>query len=74
MSTSKTIDRVKASDMQKIYCKCGNIVSIDKSVVRTKELLKKRVECTACRNNRISVDIEYLNSYYDGTLDEMSVV
>ena len=66
-----TIDRVRSHDMSKIYCKCGNIVSIDKNTVRIKKLLKKNIECAGCRNHRISVDIDHLNGHYDGTLDEV---
>ena len=70
---STTIDKVRPYDMSKIYCKCGNIVSIDKNTVKLKKILKKNLECSGCRNNRISMDIEYLNSYYDGTLDDVQV-
>ncbi|MCL2607178.1 MAG: hypothetical protein FWD92_01285 [Methanomassiliicoccaceae archaeon] len=56
--------------MLKIYCKCGNIVSLDKGMIWTKKNLRKKIECTACRNRRISFDIEYLNGLFDGTLDE----
>ena len=66
-----TIDRVRSNDMSKIYCKCGNIVSIDKNTVKIKKLLRKTLECAVCRNHRISADIEYLNSCYDGTLDAL---
>ena len=66
-----TIDRVRPYDMSKIYCKCGSIVSIDKNTVRLKKILNKSLECAGCRNNRISMDIDHLNSYYDGTLDDI---
>jgi len=68
-----TIDNVRAGDMSKIYCKCGNIVSIDKGTVRLKKDLRKNIECPVCRNYRISMDIEHLNSLFDGTLDEISM-
>ncbi|MDR0791353.1 MAG: hypothetical protein LBE47_02310 [Methanomassiliicoccaceae archaeon] len=64
-----TIDSVRSCDMSKIYCACGNIVSLDGSMVRMKKRLKKNVECTVCRNHRISFDIDYLNGLFDGTLD-----
>ncbi|MDR0791437.1 MAG: hypothetical protein LBE47_02740 [Methanomassiliicoccaceae archaeon] len=64
-----TIDSVRSCDMSKIYCECGNIVSLDGNMVRTKKRLRKLVECTICRNHRISFDIDYLNGLYDGTLD-----
>jgi len=66
-----TIDSVGAGDMLKIYCKCGNIVSLDKRTISTKKNLRKKIECTMCRNRRISSDIEHLNGLFDGTLDEV---
>ena len=39
-----------------------------------KKLLKKKVECTMCRNCRISNEIEYMDNLYNGTLDEGSMV
>ncbi|MDR0778966.1 MAG: hypothetical protein LBE48_05995 [Methanomassiliicoccaceae archaeon] len=69
MTRVTTIDSVRSCDMSKIYCECGNIVSIDRSMVRMKKSLKKNVECSICRNHRISFDIEYLNGLYEGTLD-----
>jgi len=56
--------------MSKIYCDCGNIVPLDKSIVRIKKALKKKVECNICRNVRISSDIDIINNIFDGTLDE----
>ena len=68
--TDLTIDQVKQSDMSKIYCKCGNIASMDRSILRMKRHLRKETECAVCRNHRISVDLEYMNCLFDGTLDE----
>jgi hypothetical protein len=65
-----TIDNIGTGDMSKIYCKCGNIVSIDKNTVKLKKRLKKKIECPVCRNYRISFEIEYMNGLFDGTLDE----
>ena len=70
MTSIQTIDVIRPSDMSKIYCSCGNIVSLDKSIIRMKKHLKKQVECPVCRNLRVSIDIEYLNNLFDGTLDE----
>jgi archaellum component FlaF (FlaF/FlaG flagellin family) len=67
---SATVDYVRSCDMSKIYCDCGNIVSLDRNMVRIKKSLKKRVECNICRNGRISVDIDTMNGIFDGTLDE----
>jgi len=65
-----TIDGTDPCDMYKIYCSCGNIVSLDRGMVKSKKHLKKRVECTVCRNFRISKEIDLMNSLFDGTLDE----
>jgi 5-methylcytosine-specific restriction endonuclease McrA len=59
--------------MSKIYCDCGNIVSLDKAWVRMKKALKKRVECGVCRNHRISMEIDHINGLFDGTLDDVSM-
>jgi hypothetical protein len=73
MIVNHTIDNIRTSDMSKIYCKCGNIVSLDKGHVRMKKHLNKKVECTMCRNHRISFETEYLNALFNGTLDEESM-
>ena len=73
MTAGPTIDTVRMSDMSKIYCNCGNIVSLDKATVKMKKQLKKKIECPICRNHRISMDLEYMNGLFDGTLDEGSV-
>ena len=70
MIPDRTIDGARSCDMYKIYCDCGNIVSLDKGTVRMKKLLKKPVECPLCRNFRISNDIDIINNIFDGTLDE----
>ena len=74
MIVNRTIDGAMSFEMYKIYCDCGNIVSLDKFSVRMKKSLKKSVECTHCRNRRVSSDIDNLNSLFDGTLDEVSAV
>jgi len=56
-----TLDQVRPSGLTKIYCKCGSIVGLDRDMVATKKKLNKPVECTACRNMRISHDIDELN-------------
>jgi hypothetical protein len=71
---SSTIDNVRSGEMSKIYCKCGNIVSIDKGTVKLKKHLRKKVECPMCRNHRVSMEIEHINSLFDGTLDEGTTV
>ena len=54
----------------KIYCACGKIVDLDKKEMNLKKVLKKDLECTACRNARIGRDIDFLNSYFDGSMLE----
>ncbi len=50
----------------KIYCACGRIVDLDKREMNIKKSLKKELECPACRNARISRDIDILNEHFDG--------
>ena len=56
-----TLDHVRPSGLTKIYCKCGSIVGLDREMVATKKKLNKSLECTTCRNQRISHDIDELN-------------
>jgi len=69
-----TIDNIGSGDMSKIYCKCGNIVSLDKDMVKIKKHLKKRVECPWCRNFRISMEIDTINNIFDGILEDTGEV
>jgi len=68
--TFNTIDSVRKDVMSKTYCKCGNIVSLDRNAVKLKKNLRKTVECPICRNFRISNEIDHINSLFDGTLDD----
>jgi hypothetical protein len=52
----------------KIFCACGKIVDLDRKEMSVKLSLKKELECTACRNARISRDIDFLNAHFDGCL------
>ena len=54
------------SKMKKIYCKCGRIIGLDCSQMKLKLALGKELECTECRNARISKDIDDLNCQFDG--------
>jgi len=57
--------------MKKIYCKCGHIIGLDYSQMKLKLSLGKELECTECRNARISKDIDDLNCHFDGeTVEE----
>lgn len=59
------MDDASAQNLTKIYCACGRIVDLDKSTIVIKCSLKKEVECTVCRNIRISRDIDILNAHFD---------
>ena len=50
--------------MKKIYCKCGCIIGLDSSQMKLKLKLGKELECTECRNARISKDIDELNMHF----------
>lgn len=56
--------------MKKIYCSCGRIIGLDSSQMNLKLKLGKDLECTECRNARISRDIADLNAHFDGTEEE----
>ena len=59
------------SKMKKIYCKCGRIIGLDYSQMKLKLSLGKELECTECRNARLSKDIDDLNCIFDGeTVEE----
>jgi hypothetical protein len=51
--------------MMKIYCACGRIVDLDIREMKIKLSLNKDIECTACRNARISRDIDCLNGFFN---------
>jgi hypothetical protein len=65
-----TLDDASTKTLAKIYCACGKIVDLDKSVIKVKHSLKKEVECTVCRNLRISRDIDALNAHFGINGDE----
>lgn len=66
----ETIDSVRSSSLKKIYCKCGNIVGLDKEHVSIKKKLEKKLECPRCRNMRISRDIDEINNLFAGVVPE----
>jgi hypothetical protein len=59
------LDDASTKTLTKIYCACGRIVDLDKGAIKVKRSLKKEVECTVCRNLRISLDIDALNAHFD---------
>jgi len=64
------LDKFSSKDEMCVYCACGRIVALDRAEMELKLSLKKELECTACRNRRISNEIEYLNNLYDGLITE----
>ena len=70
-STITAFNVAGLSKMKKIYCKCGRIIGLDYSQMKLKLSLGKELECIACRNARISKDIDDLNCHFDvETVDE----
>lgn len=61
----RTLDNTNPRSLMKIYCACGKIVDLDKKEMYLKLSLKKDLECVACRNMRISREIESLNDHFD---------
>ncbi len=53
-----------------VYCSCGRIVSLDRQEMKLKLSLKKELQCVACRNARISKEIDALNMIFDGIVEE----
>jgi hypothetical protein len=53
-----------------VYCACGRIVGLDRSEMQLKLALGKELQCTVCRNERISREIDYFNDLYNGLITE----
>lgn len=51
---------------RKALCACGAIVDLDSNTVQLKQRLGKKVECTRCRNLRISEEMEGLERHFTG--------
>ena len=67
---SVKLDDISADNEMCVYCMCGRIVTLDRSEMQLKLSLGKELQCTSCRNRRISQEIDYINALYDGTIDE----
>lgn len=65
-------DQARQAGLTKIYCACGCIVGLDRGTVATKKKLNKKPECPACRNARISADIDEINGIFEGIGEDMS--
>ena len=70
VTSAVTLDGVRQSGLKKIYCACGSIVGLDRDHVSMKKKLKKTIECPACRNLRISKDIDEIDNYFAGIVPE----
>jgi hypothetical protein len=64
------LDGFESDDEMCVFCACGRIVALDRAEMQLKISLKKELECTQCRNRRISHEIDYMNDLYNGLIDE----
>jgi len=62
----KTLDRIRIDGMMNVYCECGRIVWLDRLEMGLKLSIGKKLECTHCRNRRISEEIDSLNRHFSG--------
>ncbi len=63
---SYTLDRIRIDGMMNVYCECGRIVWLDRSEMGLKLSIGKKLECTHCRNRRISEEIDSMNRHFSG--------
>ena len=70
----RTLDTMAESSVMSVYCQCGRIVVLDRSEMRLRLSLGKELECTSCRNLRISEEIDAMNDHFNGVggSDELS--
>ena len=71
---TKLLDEVSSSSMMSVYCGCGRIVNQDRSEMKLKLDLGKELECTTCRNTRISHEIDELNQHFEPVQEESDEV
>lgn len=62
----RKLDNLAKACVMSVYCNCGRIVSLDRSEMNIRLGLGKELECTVCRNRRISSEIDSINNYYNG--------
>ncbi|MGE0015035.1 MAG: hypothetical protein AB7S83_02470 [Candidatus Methanomethylophilaceae archaeon] len=60
------MDMIRIDGMMNVYCECGRIVWLDRSEMGLKLSIGKKLECTCCRNRRISEEIDSLNRHFSG--------
>jgi hypothetical protein len=68
--SSITLDNLSSLDRMCVYCACGRIVALDRSEMQLKISLGKELQCTVCRNARISQEIDSMNSLFEGIPEE----
>jgi len=68
--TGVKLEEILPDEGMCVYCSCGRIVTLDRAEMRLKLSLGKDLQCSECRNKRISLEIDYLNGLFDGTIEE----
>lgn len=53
-----------------VYCTCGRIVNLDRNEMNIRIALGKELECSKCRNQRISFEIDALNEHFNPVAPE----
>ncbi len=53
-----------------VYCSCGRIVNLDRDEMDLRISLGKQLECSKCRNQRISIEIDALNEHFESVPQE----
>lgn len=66
------LDIIPVDNEIHVYCSCGRVVALDRSEMELKMSLRKPLQCSVCRNQRISQEIDYLNDLYNGVIAEES--
>jgi hypothetical protein len=69
-ASSRCLDMFTSENGMNVYCACGRIVNLDRYEMQLKISLGKELQCSHCRNQRISQEIDYLNNLYDGLVEE----
>ncbi len=71
-ASSRCLDMFTEENGMNVYCTCGRIVNLDRYEMQLKISLGKELQCTVCRNKRISQEIDFMNDLYNGLIDEES--
>lgn len=53
-----------------VLCACGCLARLDRATVHRRRMMGKPVECRACRNRRVALEKEDLDSEFYGLLEE----